>query len=427
MNNIIANLKNLDLKKTVFIGCGFLILSLIWAMYNAYVPLILDTFLSKTVLIGIIMSIDNIFAVIFQPLIGELSDSTRTRFGKRMPYILIGMPLCAVLFAFIPLSTNLLMLMLVVILFNFIMSCWRTPVIALMPDFVPVNLRSQANGVINLMGGVGSILALLIGGKLLMAGGMDRPFLFAAIIMVAIWVAFLLFLREPSLSKDNTTIWHRVKEKRRQEKEEKLKQKTYHRLHSKNLLFLLVAIFFVFAGINSLETYFTLYVTKDMGVSAGEASFALAYFALAFIAGAVPAGIIGGHLGRKKILLLGIAICAVLFFLALFTVSLTFIKVLMLGAGFAWALVNTNCLPLVLDLSSDDHLGRYTGYYYFFASAASIASPALFGLIHDIFQDYRLLFVYAAITFVLAIIFILLTAFGKKKTIPPSEQEASPA
>lgn len=427
MNNIIANLKNLDLKKTVFIGCGFLILSLVWAMYNAYVPLILDTFLNKTFLIGIIMSIDNIFAVIFQPLIGELSDSTRTRFGKRMPYILIGMPLCAILFAFIPLSANLLMLMLVVILFNLIMSCWRTPVIALMPDFVPVNLRSEANGIINLMGGIGSILALLIGGKLLMSGGMDKPFLFAALVMAAIWLAFLLFFREPALSKDHATIWHRVKEKRRREKEEKLKQKTYHRLHSKKLVFLLVAIFFVFAGINALETYFTLYITKDIGVSAGEASFALAYFALAFIGGAVPAGIIGGYLGRKKILLLGIAICALLFFLALFTGSLTIIKILMLGAGFAWALVNTNCLPLVLDLSSDEHLGRYTGYYYFFASAASIASPALFGLIHDIFHDYRLLFVYAAITFVLAIIFILLTVFGKKKAIPPPEQESSPA
>ncbi|MGI5891793.1 MAG: MFS transporter [Bacillota bacterium] len=426
MNNTIADIKKLDIKKTILIGCGFLAISLAWAMYNAYVPLILDTFLSKTILIGLIMSIDNIFAVILQPVIGELSDNTRTRFGKRMPYVLIAMPLCAILFALIPLSPNLFTLMLVVIFFNLIMSAWRTPVIALMPDMVPRNLRSQANGLINLMGGIGSILALFIGGMLLFAGGMKWPFLFGAIAMGFIWLIFFIFLKEPPIKADGTTLWQRVKVSRQKEKAAAKKaQKMQQKIHNKNLLFLLLAVFFVFAGINSLETYFTLYATKTLGAEAGEASFALSYFALTFMAGAFPAGIIGGRWGRNKAILLGIASCTILFCLALFTYSLTIIKILMLAAGFLWALVNTNILPLVLDLSASEHLGRYTGYYYFFASAASIASPALFGFIHDIFHNYNLLFVYAAVTFALAIIFLSLITIVKKATPKPLQQNST--
>jgi hypothetical protein len=46
------------------------------------------------------------------------------------------------------------------------MATFRTPLIALMPDITPSPLRSKANGVINLMGGIGALLAAFGGAAL---------------------------------------------------------------------------------------------------------------------------------------------------------------------------------------------------------------------------------------------------------------------
>jgi Na+/melibiose symporter-like transporter len=118
----------LDYKKTFLIGFGFFASSIAWSLYNSLVPVMLEQrFLLATTFIGIIMTIDNFFGVIFQPLVGMLSDRTHTRIGRRMPWILIGIPLCAIAFLFIPRMTTLIAMMSVIIGFNFIMSLWRSP------------------------------------------------------------------------------------------------------------------------------------------------------------------------------------------------------------------------------------------------------------------------------------------------------------
>jgi len=124
----------LDYRKTFLIGFGFFASSLAWSLYNSFVPLMLEKYLASTAIIGTIMTIDNFFGVIFQPLIGQVSDRTHTRFGKRMPYIMIGIPVCAVLFTLIPLTNTLALMMSVIIAFNLVMSVWRSPVVALMPE-----------------------------------------------------------------------------------------------------------------------------------------------------------------------------------------------------------------------------------------------------------------------------------------------------
>ncbi|MBR3789279.1 MAG: MFS transporter, partial [Clostridia bacterium] len=120
--------------------------------------------------IGIIMTFDNIFGVIFQPTFGKLSDNCHSKLGKRRPFIVSCAPISAVLFALIPfvaLNTKgdlaLPLTMITVILFVFSMSLWRAPVVALMPDLTPPSLRSEGNAVINLMGGLGSAVGMIAG------------------------------------------------------------------------------------------------------------------------------------------------------------------------------------------------------------------------------------------------------------------------
>jgi MFS family permease len=173
----------LNYKQTFLIGFGFMGCMLLWSVYNSYVPVIFRAKLTEILgdgklfgllgvatLVNAIMTIDNIFGVIFQPYFGKRSDSTHTKWGKRMPYIIICLPICAVFFSLIPVAAtmkagvlSIILMMTVIIFFNFTMSIWRSPVVSLMPDFTPSHLQSDANAVINIMGGIGQMIGFVVG------------------------------------------------------------------------------------------------------------------------------------------------------------------------------------------------------------------------------------------------------------------------
>lgn len=178
-----ANAEKLNYGRTALIGFGFMGCMLMWSVYNSYVPVIfkaklteltaghtLPAFLSVALLVNAIMTIDNIFGVIFQPYFGKRSDRTHSKWGKRMPYIIVCLPICAVFFSLIPVAATIksavlsvILMMTVIIFFNFTMSVWRSPVVSLMPDFTPSSLQSDANAVINIMGGIGQMVGFVVG------------------------------------------------------------------------------------------------------------------------------------------------------------------------------------------------------------------------------------------------------------------------
>ncbi|MEA4890883.1 MAG: SLC45 family MFS transporter [Clostridiaceae bacterium] len=403
-------MQRLNYRKTFLIGFGFFASSLAWSIYNAFVPVLLkERYLEDATIIGFIMTIDNVFGVIFQPLIGQLSDRTQTRIGKRMPYILAGIPLCAVAFFFIPRTNTLLSMMAVIILFNLIMSIWRSPVVALMPDLTPPSQRSKANGIINLMGGVGGVIAFLAGGLLAKAGGNNMPFLMGSIIMLFALIIIFFFVKEPDSRKLARQMESReagleqaktaVRAEPPAEKPARLPKP-----QKRSLIALLLAIFFWFCGYNAVESFFTLYATQELGVVLGDASMMLTLFSLTLVAFALPAGILAGRFSRKKMILAGLAGMILTFLPMLFIENLWVLRILLLLGGAFWACININSLPMVVELASKERIGSFTGYYYFFSFSAAIVSPPLFGLICDLTKSYANLFIYSVIAFVLAMI-----------------------
>ena len=189
--------------KIFLLGFGFFGISVLWALYNAYVPIFLKDFALSYLVIGFIMTIDNIFAIVMLPYIGALSDQTRTRIGRRMPYILTGAPTGALFFALIPVARNLhslLFMMTTIIIMNFAMALFRSPVIALMPDITPSRYRSQANGIINFMGGLGALLVYFIG-KPLYDRNYALPFYLGALILFLSSLLVVIFIKEPEVYK----------------------------------------------------------------------------------------------------------------------------------------------------------------------------------------------------------------------------------
>lgn len=419
----------LNYKQTFLIGFGFLASSLAWAIYNSQVPLILsERFLLSNTLIGTIMTIDNFFGVIFQPLIGAWSDNTRTRIGRRMPWIAIGLPICAIIFSLVPLQYTLWVFMTVIILFNLIMALWRSPVISLMPDVTPAPLRSEANGIINMMGGVGSILAFFVGGILSEIGDHKFFAFFMATVMMLVALFILLkYVREPDAlrfrEEHNIPIRDSVANRWGQESRIQIteyqthedrhlngeKQRSFTAFNNltapekRSLVAILVAIFAWFLGYNAIETFFTLYATNTYGISGGQATMMLAGFSLTFLLFAIPAGLLAQKIGRKKTIVGGLIGIIVLFLPILAQPSQWLVQVLLILGGACWACININSLPMVLEFSSERSIGAFTGYYYLFSFTAAIVSPILYGAIQDYFHDNSLLFMFAVICFAIAL------------------------
>lgn len=431
----------LNYTQTFLIGFGFLASSLAWAIYNSQVPLILsERFLLSNTLIGTIMTIDNFFGVIFQPLIGAWSDNTRTRIGRRMPWIAIGLPVCALLFSLVPLQTTLIAFMSIIIAFNLIMALWRSPVISLMPDVTPAPLRSEANGIINMMGGVGSITAFFVGGMLSeIRDDKFYAFFMATVIMLAALFILLKYVREPDSlrykEEHDIPIRDTVANRWGQEAREMIakyrthddpadigeKQRSFTAFNTltaaekRSLVAILIAIFAWFLGYNAIETFFTLYATNTYGISGGQATMMLAGFSLTFLLFAIPAGRLAQRVGRKKTIVGGLAGIIILFLPILAQPSQWLVQVLLILGGICWSCININSLPMVLEFASEKSIGAFTGYYYLFSFTAAIVSPILYGAIQDLFKDSGLLFVFAVTCFGIALISMVFVKHGDSK------------
>jgi maltose/moltooligosaccharide transporter len=400
----------LDYKKTFIIGLGFFTVSIVWGLYNVAMPLFLDELGLSGVAVGSVMTIDNFFALIFLPIFGALSDRTNTRYGRRMPYLLVGIPLSAIAFIMIPIAKSALIpLMITVIAMNFFMSIYRSPTVALMPDFTPRPLRSKANGVINFMGGVGAVIAFLIGGFLFKMNDF-LPFAVGCFIMIFTVIMMYLVIHEP-------------KEVLNDEPEAETEKVAADEKGKKmSLIFLLLAIFFWFTGYNAVETFFSTYGKEVLGLDKSAASFMLAVFSGFLVLFSIPSGFIATRIGRKRTILIGITILFLTFLSMNFINDNRLMYVLLAIGGISWALININSYPMVVEMTSNKGIGKFTGYYYFFSMMAAIASPILYGYLKDIFTD-KLLFQYSCISLVVAFFFMMLVKHGEVKAQPKSAFE----
>jgi len=392
------------MKKTWLLGLGFFSISLTWALYNAFVPLFLDNYLKSTAMIGFMMTIDNYFAMFLQPWIGHRSDRTKTKYGRRMPYLLIGMPLGAVFVTLIPWHTGFFTLILFMVLMNLSMSLFRSPTVALMPDITEEKNRTKANGIINFMGGFGSVLAFAVGSKMYGISSY-MPFLFAGIVMLGALIVLKTVIREPVTLQ---SMEEAAKPPRPISIKEELNRTT---------LFILGAIFFWFVAYQGVEALFTLYGTKHIGMSDSEASFSLTFFSLAFLVFALPSGWLGAKFGKKRIISIGVSGLVIIFGSLIFVDSVLWLRVLLILGGTFWACININSYPWVISTGREESIGTRTGIYYFVSSLAAIASPPLLGLAIDVF-GYSALFVCASVGMLLA----LLCLFGAESERKSSGQ-----
>ena len=371
--------------KIFLLGFGFFGVSVIWSVYNAFVPIFLaDRFGLAPVWIGFFMTLDNIAALLIQPPVGAWSDKLRTPVGRRMPFILIGAPIAAIAFGIIPMAAVLPLFVACSSTLLLSMALWRTPVVALMPDITPSPKRSQANGIINFMGGVGAIIAFLIGSKLY-SQNIAFPFWMGSGLVLFSAVLVFIFIKEPK-EYEETEAQPNMFESLREVWNDS----------DKSALRLFLAIFFWFVGYNAIEAFFTLYSVNQLHLNAADGASILGHLSLFFVLFALVSGFVGSRVGRRVSISIGLILLVVLIS-AMYVLppdllanqltqlpvlgTIRVISLFMMAAGAAWALININSLPMVVDMVEDARIGTFTGLYYLFATLAAIAGPNVNGLI----------------------------------------------
>lgn len=412
----------LNYGKTFLLGFGFFGVSVIWMVYNTFVPLFLaNKFNLEPWLIGLFMTFDNIAALFIQPPVGAWSDRLRTPIGRRMPFILIGAPIGAIAFGLIPLASALPLFVACTSTLLLSMAFWRTPVVALMPDITPSKFRSQANGIINFMGGIGAIIATL-GGAVLYKMNPAFPFWLGSGLVILASLLVFLFIKEPkeyaSTSEERPNLWQAFLSVLRES--------------DKSALRILLAIFFWFVAYNAIEAFFTLYAQNHLGLPGEDGARLLGQLSLLFVLFALPAGYIGGRIGRRKTIMIGIVLMSICMLAMFFTppatllIPLTKLPVLgvvpvigsiLMVAGASWSLVNVNSLPMVVDMTDDVRIGTYTGLYYLFSTLAAIAGPNINGWIIQLSgRNYNLAMLVGPIFMFFALVMMAGVRRGEAKT-----------
>ena len=383
-----------DWKKTFVLGFGFLGISVIWPLFNSLIPPFLEDLGLSALVVGFILTWDNLINMFVQPWVGARSDRTRSRWGRRKPWLMAGAPLAAVFFILVPfVRTNFALIALAILGTNIGMALFRSPTVAYLGDLYPAEQRSKANGVINLMGGVGGAIALFGGGALYKIG-VPLPFIVGALLLLIAIGVVLAFVREPAAPAAANEVvapgvWDSLRDVSRGE--------------NPNGMYILLAIFCWFIAWNAVEAFFTLYVRNVLGIAVGSGTQMLTAFAAMLILFAIPSGLIATRIGRKPTIMIGLIGMTVGLLLALvLTNTLQLLVLLGLMGGF-WALVNINSLPMVYDVGGNHAIGALTGLYYFASSLAAITGPIVAGGLIDL-TSHRAIWPFAAVFMLLALV-----------------------
>ena len=428
----------LNNKRTVLVGLAFLSICAFWQMYDSVIPLILrETFHMNESLAGSVMALDNILALFLLPFFGTLSDRCRNRrLGRRTPFILFGTAAAVLLMNLLPLLDNgyaenggrWQFFAFIAVLGGLLvaMGSYRSPAVALMPDVTPKPLRSRANAIINLMGAVGGMLYLGVAAVLyptdkvknLVHVNYQPLFLVVSAIMAAAVAVLLLTIREPKLSAENQALEARHPEWNLAE-DDGSGHEVLPKPVKRSLGFLLASIALWYIGYNGVTTWFTTYISEIMGEGLGTASRCLLVATAGAIVSYIPIGAVASKVGRRKTILAGCALLAACFFTGFLLTTafstLNFAMYIVFAlVGLAWAAINVNSLPMVVEMCKGSDIGKFTGYYYTASMAAQVVTPVLAGTLMR-HVSYKILFPYAALFVALSFLTMCFVRHGDSK------------
>lgn len=405
------NLGSLDWRRTLLVTLPFAGALAFWQSYDGIIPLILrDTFHVGDTLAGAIMALDNVCALFLLPFFGSISDRCHSRLGRRTPFIIIGSLLAALLIPLLAVAdrlVNLPMFFCVLCLLLIVLSSYRSPCVALMPDVTPRPIRAKADAFNSLMAAAAGIVVLV--SISLTVPDVEHPsylpvFLIVSGLIVLCTVAFVLFFREKKAVDEmhRESIAMRIPVEEIDASEEGGKEKESDPTVRKSLVAILLCVFFYFMASNAVTSAFSKYASQVWGAGGGSfANFQLVATLVTLIS-YMPMAALSCRIGRKITTYIGIGLMCLgglCIFLTQGYSPMVYVWVSISGIGMGT--VATTIYPMIMEVASERTTGRYTGYYYTASMSAQIITPILSGAVME-FIGYRYLYLYAIACAILA-------------------------
>ena len=416
----------LNYRRTFLVGLAFMAISAFLQMYDTVIPLMLrNIFGIKDTASGVIMALDNVLALFMLPIFGMLSDKA----GRRIPFIVCGTFVAVASCMLIPVagaSKNFVLFFAALAVLLLSMGTFRSPAVALMPDVTPKPLRSKGNAVINLMGTVGGIYTLIMI-KLLIKENANAadvnylPIFIAVASLMAICAIVLSAAVNERKLKAETDAVNDALDAENDELSGGTNERSGGKLPGpmlRSLMLILVSVFLWYMGYNAVTTAYSKYATSVWGMELGNASLCLVIAQVGALAAFLPIGIISSKIGRKRMIITGVVTLALCFGVMAFAKTFSaWMFVVFVLIGFAWAAINVNSFPMVVEISRSGDIGKYTGYYYTFSMAAQIITPVLSGALLE-HVGYHTLLPYASLMAGAAVVTMAFVRHGDSKPVP---------
>jgi maltose/moltooligosaccharide transporter len=396
-------------RASLLLAAGTFVFGAAPPLYDSYVPQLLERHLRSSTLVGAAMGIDNVLALLLVPVIGAMSDATRSRLGRRMPWVLGALPFAAIGMALLPFAdrVGLPVLLATIVVLNVGLAVWRAPFTALLSELVPSVHRSRTAG----MQGVSMCLAAMLvlsTARSLSARDPSLPFLLAGGLLAVVWLTHAIWLREP-VDEDASDVRPKVAPLRSL-------RETFAAGGGLAPRFFAACLCFHMA-FQSFSSWFTLHASERFHTSVADASLGFIAVAIATLLGSIPAGWLGARYGRRRMAIIGMAGMTAACLSLQVAPTLSAAVALCFMFGFSWAFPVANLIPMGLELGTAARAGSIAGALLLVQSLAGVVGPAIVGSTFDVLHTKRPLFVILA-AFLAAAIALLATlrrGFGEAR------------
>ncbi|MFC8597133.1 MULTISPECIES: MFS transporter [unclassified Isoptericola] len=404
----------LNLRAAMLVALAVFAQESVWNFYDAQVPASIAQYTTSAALIGLLMGLDNVLGIVLQPLIGHLSDRTRSRWGRRVPYLVIGAPIAAVFFVLIPFTSSFGSLIICLFLFGLTANSFKSAVDSLTPDFQPAGKRSTANAIAKVATSITIVVSSLIS-LLIVDRSVQLAFAIPALMMVCATIIVALTIKETSspgyqraIAEDDAEIastpWT-------------FRAVIGDLMRDRSRVMMLVTIFATAGTWAAMRSQLTPYAMDVLSLTRGQAGSLALPAGLAFIVVAVPIALWSDRFGRRKVTGIGTIVFALGCMLAFTvpTVPVTMVGVIIASIGYA--AFSINGVVIMWNLApSATVVGTYTGLYAIATALGASLGPAIIGVMVDL-TSWRFLFLHATILVAVAFLCLL----GVRREINPRQ------
>ncbi|MGH2858526.1 MAG: MFS transporter [Solirubrobacteraceae bacterium] len=354
------------------LGMPTFALALAITAVTTYAPLLARRHTSSTTVIGVIIAAEGFVALIVPLVAGAWSDQLRTRVGGRLPFIVAGAPALAAAMILMSLTSSLLVLAVLVLVFFVAYYTAYEPYRALYPDLLTAEVAGRGQSTQALFRGAATGTAL-IGGGLLFGLSAQLPFMIFALLSLATLVAF---------------VWG-IKGSRALREQEEHEARTARQTAARMLALLrrrpamrafLIANALWELSLAALKTFIMLFLTVGIGLALPDAVAVIAVVMALILISAALSGRLGDRFGRARVVRLAAPVYGCGLLVPLFTQSMYVVAPIVALIAFGGGMVLTLPYAILMPLMPDDDHGLLTGFYSFSRGIGILLGPLLAGV-----------------------------------------------